>query len=322
MGLNDAPMKKWKIAVVGAGYMASEHAKALASLPDVSIVGVCGRSRARADAFAATYNVPAFEDISAMYRATQADAVVVAVNELSMLDVCQACFDQPWVCLLEKPIGIDLADAQKILSASRKTGARAFVALNRRSYSATRQVLDRLTRDDSPRLISVLDQQDQNAARAGGQPERVVANYMFANSIHLVDYFCTFGRGEVVSVAPIAPWKSERPGFVVAGIRFSSGDLGVYQAVWDGPGPWSVTVTNQSARFELRPLEKLGIQLRGERQLAEASIETIDHDYKPGLHHQAEQLVHFLANGKTTLASVEEATRSMRLCADIYGLRQ
>ena len=32
-------MKKWKIALVGAGYMASEHAKAFASLPNVTLVG-------------------------------------------------------------------------------------------------------------------------------------------------------------------------------------------------------------------------------------------------------------------------------------------
>jgi hypothetical protein len=178
-----------------------------------------------------------------------------------------------------------------------------------------------LAGDASPRLISVLDQQDLTAVRDSGQPERVLANYMFANSIHLVDYFCTFGRGEIASVSPVISWDSQRPAFVVATMRFSSGDVGVYQAVWNGPGPWSVTVTNQSARVELRPLEKLGIQRRGERQLAEVAAEAIDRDYKPGLRHQAEQLIGFLTKGETTLASVEQGARSMALCADIYGLR-
>ncbi|QDW42077.1 Gfo/Idh/MocA family oxidoreductase [Bradyrhizobium sp. KBS0727] len=314
-------MKTWKIAIVGAGYMAGQHAKAFVSLPGVSIVGVCGRSRARAEALAAEYRAPVFETVAAMYRETQADAVVVAVNELSMLDVSLECFRQPWACLLEKPIGIDLAEAWQILAASGAAAARAFVALNRRSYSATRHALEGLAQDDSPRLISVLDQQDLTAVRDSGQPERVVNNYMFANSIHLVDYFCAFGRGEIASVSPAVSWDSRRPRFVVATIRFSSGDVGVYQAVWDGPGPWSVTVTNQSARFELRPLEKLGVQRRGERQLVEVAIDAIDRDFKPGLRHQAEQFVRFLVSGETTLASVGDAARSMALCADIYGLR-
>lgn len=312
-------MKKWKVAIVGAGYMAGEHARAFASLADVSLVGVCGRSPTRAAKLAAEHNVPAFETVAAMYQATMADAVVVAVNELSMLDVSLECFRHPWVCLLEKPIGIDLAETRKIAAARRTAGASAFVALNRRSYAATRRVLAELSEDASPRLISVLDQQDLASVRDAGQPKQVVRNYMFANSIHLIDYFCTFGRGDITSVLPTVSWDSERPGFVVATIRFSSGDTGVYQAVWNGPGPWSVTVTNESARFELRPLEKLGIQRRGQRQLAEVAPEAIDQDYKPGLHYQATQIVRFLAEKQTTLASVDEAARSTKLCADIYG---
>jgi len=315
-------MKTWKIAIVGAGYMAGEHARAFASLPNVSIVGICGRNPARAEKLAAEYNAPAFETIAAMYQETKADAVVVAVNELSMLDVSMKCFRYPWVCLLEKPIGIDLSETQKIVAARRAAGVSAFVALNRRSYAATRQALGELARDSSPRLISVLDQQDQASVRDAGQPEKVVSNYMFANSIHLVDYFSTFGRGDIVSVSPSVTWDPERPGFVVATIHFSSGDVGVYQAVWSGPGPWSVTITNDSARFELRPLEKLGIQRRGQRQLAEVAPEAIDRDYKPGLHHQAMQIVRFLAEKETSLPSVDEAARSMKLCANIYGVRR
>ena len=312
-------MKKWKVAVVGAGYMAGEHIRAFASLPDVSVVGICGRSPARAERLAAEYNVPAFGSIAAMYQATKADAVVVAVNELSMLDVSMECFRYPWVCLLEKPVGIDLAQTKRIAAARQAAGASAFVALNRRSYAATRRALAELSEDASPRLISVLDQQDLASVRDACQPEEVVRNYMFANSIHLVDYFCTFGRGDIVSVSPTVPWDAARPGFVVATIRFSSGDVGVYQAVWSGPGPWSVTVTNESARFEMRPLEKLGIQRRGQRQLTEVVPDAIDQDYKPGLHYQASQIIRFLAEKETSLASVDEAARSVKLCADIYG---
>lgn len=319
MGLNQ-PMKRWKVAVVGAGYMAGEHARAFASLPDVALVGVCGRDPARTEKLAAEYNVPAFKTISAMYKQTRADAVIVAVNELSMLDVTLECFHYPWVCLLEKPIGIDLTETRKIVAARRAAGTCAFVALNRRSYAATRQALAGLAEDASPRLISVLDQQDLATVRAAKQPEKVVSNYMFANSIHLIDYFCTFGRGDIKSVTPCVPWNSERPGFVVATVHFSSGDVGVYQAVWSGPGPWSVTVTNDSARFELRPLERLGIQRRGERQLTEIAPDAIDRDYKPGLCYQAMQIVRFLAEKKTSLASVEEAARSASLCGEIYGV--
>lgn len=314
-------MKKWKIAIVGSGYMAQEHAKAFASGSSIEIVGVCGRTRSRAEALAKAYGAYVYDSIDAMYHDTKADLVVIAVNELSMQDVCHACFRHPWFCLLEKPVGINLPQAEEILSAARRAGTRAYVALNRRSYSSTRQALAELTHDDSPRLISVLDQQDMVAAREGGQPKEVVRNYMYANSIHLIDYLNLFGRGEIVKVEPLLPWTEDKPGFVVAAVHYNSGDMGLYQAVWDGPGPWAVTVTNRQVRLELRPLEKLGVQRRGERRLTEAALDAIDTEFKPGLRYQAEQIVSVLSGAPTTLATLEEATRSMALCADIYGLR-
>lgn len=310
-----------KIAIVGAGYMAREHAKAFASIPGTRIVGVCGRARDRAETLAAAYDVPLFDSVKAMYDATEADVVVVAVNELSAREICLQAFRHSWLCFLEKPVGIDLPQAEEIMAAASRANVTAYVGLNRRSYSSTRLALRELSLDEGPRLISVLDQQDMASARDGGQPELVVRNYMYANSLHLIDYFNLFGRGEIVQVSPTQPWNADRPGHVVATVQYSSGDVGVYQAVWDGPGPWSVTVTNPAIRTEMRPLERLSVQRRGQRALSEIPVDAVDAEFKPGLRYQAEQVVAALQGQSATLATLEEATRSMALCADIYGLR-
>lgn len=311
----------WKIAIVGAGYMAEEHARAFASLAGVKIVGICGRSQNRAEILAARYGAKTYDSVEALYSGTKADVVVVAVNELSAHDVCLQAFRFPWLLLLEKPVGIDLNQADDILAAAIWQGARAYVALNRRSYSSTRRALRELSADDSPRLISVLDQQDMISAREGGQPEEVVRNYMYANSIHLIDYLNIFGRGDIIRCEQSKKWDADHPGHVVATVHYSSGDVGVYQAVWDGPGPWSVTVTNRAIRTEMRPLECLSVQHRGQRVLTVIPVEPIDMEFKPGLRNQAEQVVAALENKQTSLTTLQEATRSMALCADIYGLR-
>ena len=44
-----------KVAFVGAGYMATEHMRAFASLPDVEIAGIYSRTRERAEKLAALY---------------------------------------------------------------------------------------------------------------------------------------------------------------------------------------------------------------------------------------------------------------------------
>jgi predicted dehydrogenase len=309
------------VALVGAGYMATEHARAFASLPNVRIVGVCGRSRQRAQVLADSYGARVFDDVATMHRETDAALVVVAVNELSMRGVCESVFSHPWTCLLEKPVGLDLAEAQTLLDASRRSGSRALVALNRRAYASTRQAMAELNAGHGPRLVSVLDQQDLVAAAAGGQPPAVVRNYMYANSLHLVDYFNHFCRGQVTAVHNTLAWNAAAPGHVVATVRYDSGDCGVYQAVWDGPGPWSVTVTNHDVRIELRPLERLGTQRRGERRLTDATADPIDSEFKPGLRWQAEQALAAMRGEPHGLATLADATRSMELVADLYGLR-
>lgn len=314
-------MNKWKIAIVGSGYMAREHAKAFNALKNVEIIGFCGRTFEKVEKLAIEFKATAYKTIDEMYKHTKADVVVVAVNEESTKTVCMNCIKYPWICLVEKPVGLDLDEAIEIQDAAAKSNARVYVALNRRSYSSTRQSLSEINLDASPRLISVLDQQDIEMARSFGATEKVIKNYMYANSIHLIDYFHIYGRGDVISVEPFVKWEEDRPGFVVATLRFSSGDIGIYQAIWDGPGPWSVTVTNRQVRIENRPLERSTIQRRGTRQVVELDMDVNDINYKPGLKFQAEQIVNLLQEKECGLATLIDATKSMILCAEIYGLK-
>lgn len=310
-----------KIALIGAGYMAAEHARAFAAHPGVAVVGVVGRTPARVQTLAAQYAAPVFASVDELWAGTAADIVVVAVNELSMTDVCEQVFRHPWRVLLEKPVGVDLADARQILASARRQGAepRTWVGLNRRAYGSTRAALSRLS-DDGPRLVSVLDQQDMEAVRQLGTPEEVVRNYMYANSIHLIDYFQIFCRGELENVHVIAPWTPAVPTHVVAVLDWSSGDRGVYQAVWNGPGPWAVSVAAPEMRLEMRPLETLTVQLRGERRTTPVAADPIDGEFKPGLYVQATEMLRTLESQTPALAGLEEAVGSMALCAKLYGM--
>lgn len=315
-------MKTIKIALVGAGYMATEHAKAFAGLEGVRLVGITSRTRAKAEQLAAEYRgMEVFDTVEAMYKATQADLVIVTVKELSMAQVATECFRFPWAVLLEKPAGYDLENARLILEESRKKGRHVWVAFNRRAYSSTRQSLARLEESSGPRYIRVLDQQDQVAARdIYKEPQEVVRNYMFANSIHLIDYFRVFGRGEVTRITPICPWTPDAPWMVVAKLDFSSGDAGLYEGVWDGPGPWAVTVVTPAQRLEMRPLEQVSLQLRGERKVTQLDIAVEDSQFKPGLQQQARDVLSALAGQPSPLPTLEESFLSMRLVAGIFGL--
>lgn len=310
-----------KVAFVGAGYMAAEHARAFASLPDVEIVGFYSRTRERAEKLAAPYGARVCDSVSDLYKKTSADLVVVTVVELSIAQVASECFAHPWSVLLEKPAGYDLADATRIRDAAVRARSNAFVAFNRRAYSSTRQALELLRGHPSQRFIKVIDQQDQQAAiLQNNQPDLVARNYMFANSIHLIDYFRVFGRGEVAEIEPVVRWTPEKPGVVLARINFSSGDIGLYEGIWNGPGPWIVSVNTPEQRIEMRPLEQATVQLRGTRAVTQLDIDPDDTAYKPGLRYQARQALAAVRKESANLATIDDSWHSMKLVADIFGL--
>lgn len=307
-----------RLAMVGAGKMAREHSLAFRDVPGVKMAGLYSRTRDRADSLAR--DIPfeqVFNSIDELYDRTHADLLVVAVNMLDMFSVASAALVYPWTILLEKPAGADLREAEELAAASREH-RKVYVALNRRHYASTIAALEDVSSRTDPRYIHVADQQDQAAGAAMGHPPRVVANWMFGNSIHLVDYLRLFGRGAVRSVEPFVAWDAAKPWMVSAKVSFESGDVGIYEGVWSGPGPWAVTVQTAARRWEMRPLERAVYQNRGERTLHEVPPDAMDTRFKPGFRRQAQEAVAAALGRPSRLATIEDSLESMRLVSAIF----
>ena len=313
------PHPNCQVAVVGAGNMAREHIRAFANIPGVTVAGIHSRTRSRAEALAATHGVSnVCDSITELYEATQAKLVVITVPEAEMAAVSKACFEFPWTALLEKPPGLNFLEAEEVLATAKSRGRKVLVALNRRYMSSTRAALADLAQYAGPRYIKVQDQEDQAQALASGQPQVVVDNWMYANSIHVVDYFLTFGRGKVKKVTPVFPWNPDNPGVVVSRIDFGSGDIGLYEGIWRGPGPWGVSISVPEKRWEMRPLEQASYQLAGERRRNEVPVHRWDEEYKPGFRLQAEMAVAAALGQSSDSPTLEESMETMRLIRAIF----
>ena len=166
--------------------MAREHVRSFLDTPGVTIAGIHSRTRSRAEALAAEFNVEAvYDSIPQMYEKTRADLVVVTVSEMVMVPVSLACFEFPWTVMLEKPAGLNVPDAEEIYASATSNRRRVLVALNRQFLSSTQAALADLDQNQGPRFVKVQDQQDKTEAKALGFPQEVVDNWMYANSIHV-----------------------------------------------------------------------------------------------------------------------------------------
>ena len=309
------------IAFIGAGGMNREHSNAFASLPGVQLAGIHSRTREKADALATECGIPVVTDsIAELYETTKADLLVIAVPEMSIRSVAQQAFAYPWTILMEKPPGKDLEEALYLESLAQKHGRRIYVGLNRRFLGSTEAVLNDISSRDEPRFVRVEDQQSLETARIIGHPEEIVQRWMYANSIHLMDYLRSLCRGNVKKITPITPWSPQSPTYVLAAVEFDSGDVGLYESTWNGPGPWTVTVNTLGRRWELRPLEQAKFINAGERALNEVPATDADKNFKPGFQRQAEEVIKALRGAPSRAPTLASAIETMRMISIIFGV--
>lgn len=307
------------VAFIGAGAMAREHLRAFQDVPGVVLAGVLSRTREKAERLAAEFGIGVVAgSVDELFERTAAALAVVAVSGEAMLETALACCRHPWTLLLEKPPGVDVAEAELIRRAAAAAGRTVLVGLNRRFLSSTQAVLEDLAPLGVPRYVKVQDQEDLAAARAGGFHPRVLATWPHANAIHVIDFLRCFGRGEVTAVRPIEPWRPQSPGVVLAKIEFASGDLGLYEGIWNGPGPWAASVSTPSRRWELRPLEQAAVQQAGERRLVPVPRHEWDDRFKPGFRRQADEAAAAAQGRPHSAVTLDDALATMRLIDEIF----
>lgn len=309
-----------KIAIIGAGYMAKEHIRAFKDIEGVEVSGIYSRTTAKAQELALEFGIHKIaKSVQELYDKTQADLVVITASVLSIAEVSVECFRFPWICLIEKPPGYNLEEAIYVQSQSAQHKARAYVALNRRHFSSTRTVLDQLNEQNFSRVVKVCDQEDMNDPHRIGHPQKIIDNWMYANSIHMVDYFSMFCRGNVTSVNRVVRWNPVDPRYVVAQLTFDSGDIGLYEAIWNAPSPWAVSIITPKARWDMSPLEFATRQDYGSRNKKQIDLDGLDDQYKPGLRVQAELAVRAVRDPSVILPTLDDAIHTMGMIKLIYN---
>lgn len=310
-----------KVAFVGAGSMAREHIKAFSAVPGTELAGIFSRTRRRAEELAGAFGIPVVaSDIKTLKAETGADLVVVAVPEIAANPVARQCFAEDWAVLLEKPAGYDLRDAEDIAAAARATGRPVMVGFNRRFYAAVRHALADLSTRDEHRYVRVQDQQSFAEARRHNHPEPVVARFMYANSIHVIDLMRALCRGEIAKVTPVMPWRGEETEVVLVHVAFDSGDTALYEGLWRGPGPWACAVSTPSRRWLFKPLERATFQNAGERVQNEVAPDEADTRFKAGFLRQAEAVVARVEGRPSEAVSIADSLQTMRLIHAMFGV--
>jgi myo-inositol 2-dehydrogenase/D-chiro-inositol 1-dehydrogenase len=110
-----------RAGLVGAGAVGARHARTLAGLDDVELVGVWDPARMVAETLAAELGVPAAEDLDSLIR-TGVDALWLCVPPFAHGELELAVVRAGLPFFVEKPLAVDLPVAQRVADAVAAAG--------------------------------------------------------------------------------------------------------------------------------------------------------------------------------------------------------
>ena len=122
---------KFRVGIIGAGFIGEVHIQASQPLPDVEIAAVCEIDEARLAEIKNQYQIPAaFTDVNEMFRSVELDGVLIATPDHLHLEPVKAAVKANVPFLLEKPIATTPEDAEAILKLAEESGLPALQGLS------------------------------------------------------------------------------------------------------------------------------------------------------------------------------------------------
>lgn len=174
-----------RVAVVGCGGMGRHHLDTIRRLEDFALVGVCDVAPDMLAKVSAQYEIAAaFSDFEELYEQTKPDFVVIATQTRGHFAPTAAALRRRISALCEKPLAIDLLEADAMVDASRQTGAKLAVHQQNHLHPGILKALD-LVRDG---LIGELV-----VVRGRNKAGRHSGNEFTEMGTHVADMMLRFG---------------------------------------------------------------------------------------------------------------------------------
>lgn len=301
--------KYFKVVFIGASKIIEKHIEAFSDMKTFKLCGIYSRTFNKAKKISTKFKLPyCCKSINDLYTVIKPDLVVIAVSVENTKKVCNEALKFPWTCLVEKPLGYNLNETIQIKKKI-KNKKKLYAALNRSHYSSTNEILKLIKNDKSTRVINIYDNQNTINLMKEGVPKKVIKNWIFSNSIHLIDYCRIFARGSAKKYKKILDVKMNKRRYFVKKIIFSSGDIVLFHSIWNKPGPWSLNISTENFYFNLNPLENLSYKVKSKIKPNKTYYfenSKFDKNFKPGFRVQAQEMYKALSNKKNKMPNIDQ----------------
>ncbi len=229
---------KVRFALVGCGRIAKKHAKILSTMKGAELVCVCDIKKERADAFAEENNAKQFYDYDEMLASKGFDIVDICTPSGLHPEMAVKAAKNGFHVVTEKPMALNLKDADWMIEECEKAGVQLFVVKQNRlnpPVARAREALDAgrfgklFLLNTTVRWTRPQEYYDMDKWRG---TKKFDGGVLLNQASHHVDLIQWFG-GPIESVqAKVATLNHdiEVEDTAVAVLKFKSGALGIIEA--------------------------------------------------------------------------------------------
>ena len=234
MSTND----RLRFAVIGAGVIGDVHSHALTDLDDAELVAIADIDEAKAAAMADKYGAPTFTaDVAALLSRQDIGAVTVCTPSGLHADLAVAALNAGKHVVVEKPIDITLAAADRVIAAEEASGKKVAVISQHRFDKSTEKVMAAVRSGNLGAITSAIashawwrGQSYYDSGDWRGTWAMDGGGAVMNQTVHTINLMVTM-LGTPLEVfaytARLAHERIEVEDTAVAVVKFSSGALGV-----------------------------------------------------------------------------------------------
>jgi UDP-N-acetylglucosamine 3-dehydrogenase len=216
-----------RLGVVGVGVMGYNHARVLAEMPGVTLVGVADPDDKQADYVRRSLGCATVPDIRDLLE-LGVDAVTIAAPTHLHRNIALAAVGRGVHVLVEKPITSSVEEGREIIAAARRAGVTLMVGHVERFNPAVQAIKEALREED---ILSIA------ITRVGPFPPRMSnVGVVIDLAVHDIDLISWFTESEIIEVQPqLSSAKAEREDIALLQFRTASGVLAHINTNWLTP---------------------------------------------------------------------------------------
>jgi phthalate 4,5-cis-dihydrodiol dehydrogenase len=257
------------VGIIGAGWWAGAHAKALAETPGLRLVAFSSRTPARVAAFQQAHGGDGYDDYRRVLERRDVDAVVVATSHDAHAAIAIEALDAGKHVLLEKPMARNREECLAIADAVGRSSKLFMLGLTHHFLPALAAAKAHVYRGDLGAIVAgscVFIHPWEWQRRPRFYRDRALGGGVWmTQGVHFVDRFLWLIESDVVAVKGVlgrrfhAPEEQPADDAATALLQFASGATGTIIVAGSRAGP----STN-----ELRLVGERGLLRLDERGLA------------------------------------------------------